>query len=265
MAASAVVGGLVQGYQNKKAEEQLAEAANAVSAQMGLALDDVYRMIGYNPSTGEINMQQLEAITTNAPDLDAQVDYGAFTAPTAEEAMQSPGTQFALEQANAALADSLGSQGYMGTGSGAREIARYNTALANGLYGDVYNRELSAYQANRDTNNQNFNQRLAQWQANYGQQLNNAQMQNSVNMANQQAVENRLNTAAGARMSAAGATAQAQGQAATTAATLPNAMTTGINMGLGVGNMVQTGINNANNYDLQKQQLALKAKQLGIA
>lgn len=94
---------------------------------------------------------------------------GGFSEPSAEQAMSSPGVQFALDEAQKAVERSAASKGTLLTGGTLKALAGYETGLAGQLYNDVFNRSLSAASFNQKTgldnayyglaaNNQNYNQ-----------------------------------------------------------------------------------------------------------
>ena len=79
-----------------------------------------------------------------------------FTAPTAEQAAQTPGYQFTLQQGTQALNRGAAARGNLLSSGAAKQLEQYGTGLANQTYGDVYNRALNQYQTNYQTflNNQ---------------------------------------------------------------------------------------------------------------
>lgn len=72
-----------------------------------------------------------------------------FEAPTLEQAQNTPGYQFTLSEGLKALKRSAAGAGTLNTGDTAKAIAQYAQNLANTTYGDVYNRNLTTYQTNR--------------------------------------------------------------------------------------------------------------------
>lgn len=80
-----------------------------------------------------------------------------FTAPTAEQARETPGYQFTLDQGMNALQNSAAARGGLLSTGTAKNLAGYTTGLADTTYNDVYNRSLQAYNTNYSTfrNNQN--------------------------------------------------------------------------------------------------------------
>ena len=110
---------------------------------------------------GAVPMGSLQTSNTFSP--------GGFSEPSAEQAMSSPGVQFALDEAQKAVERSAASKGTLLTGGTLKALAGYETGLAGQLYNDVFNRSLQSAQFNEQTglnrgyyglaaNNQNYNQ-----------------------------------------------------------------------------------------------------------
>ena len=79
-----------------------------------------------------------------------------FAAPTAEQALQSPGLQFALEENNRINQNNAAARGTLLTGRTAQALNMSNIQGALQGYGDVYNRALGEYGLQRENfyNNQ---------------------------------------------------------------------------------------------------------------
>lgn len=84
----------------------------------------------------------------------------AFTAPTMEEAQNDPGYEFTLQQGMRALQSSAAAKGGLLTTGTLKNLDQFSQGLANTTYNDVYNRNLTTYQTNRQTSTDSFN-RLA--------------------------------------------------------------------------------------------------------
>lgn len=69
-----------------------------------------------------------------------------FQAPTADQAAQTPGYQFTLQQGQNALQNSAAAQGGLLSTGALKTLQGYTTGLANQTYQDVYNRALTEYQ-----------------------------------------------------------------------------------------------------------------------
>lgn len=93
-----------------------------------------------------------------------------FTMPTLEEARNSPGYQFALEQGLKGIQNSAAAKGTLLTGGTLKALQGYGTGLADQTYGNLFNRALGV-------NQNNFGQALAANQTNFGQGLQKHQTQ----------------------------------------------------------------------------------------
>lgn len=74
--------------------------------------------------------------------------YGQFQAPTLQEAQNTPGYQFTLQQGENALQNSAAARGDLLSGNTMKALTDYGQNLANTTYNDVYNRALNSYQTN---------------------------------------------------------------------------------------------------------------------
>lgn len=148
---------------------------------------------------------------------------GQFTAPTAAQAAQQPGYQFALNQGENAVQAGASANGSLLTGGTLNAEQQYGQGLANTNYNNVYNQALQQYNTNYNTwaNNQanQFN-RLATL-AGAGQttaaQLGSAGLQSAGQVANTlnstgQQVGQQYNNAAAATASGYIGQANAWGQ-----------------------------------------------------
>ena len=71
-----------------------------------------------------------------------------FQAPTAAQAAQTPGYQFALEQGQNAIENSAAARGGLLSTGAAKTLDQYSQGLASQTYADTYNRALAEYQQN---------------------------------------------------------------------------------------------------------------------
>ena len=71
-----------------------------------------------------------------------------FTAPTAEEARQTPGYQFELEQGNLGLQRSAAARGGLLSGGALKEIGAYNIGMADRNYQNVFGNKLAGLRTN---------------------------------------------------------------------------------------------------------------------
>ena len=151
---------------------------------------------------------------------------GAFSAPTAAQAAQTPGYQFALQQGEGALQAGAAANGSLLTGGTENALDQYAQNYANTNYNNVYNQALSTYNTNYNTwANQQANEynRLAA-QSGVGQttaqQLTSAGLQSASQVANTlgntgSAIANEANNAAAATASGYIGSANAWGGALT--------------------------------------------------
>lgn len=72
----------------------------------------------------------------------------AFKAPSAEDAINSPGYQFRLGQGEQALQQSAAARGVLNTGGTLRDILGYGQNFASGEYANVYGRAADTYDRN---------------------------------------------------------------------------------------------------------------------
>jgi hypothetical protein len=71
-----------------------------------------------------------------------------FQAPTLEEARNSPGYQFELEQGTDAINKNAAATGTLLSGNTGAALEKFGTGLADSTYNDLYNRALSTYTTN---------------------------------------------------------------------------------------------------------------------
>jgi hypothetical protein len=149
-----------------------------------------------------------------------------FQAPTADQARQTPGYQFAQQQGQQAIQNSAAARGGLLSGNTATDLEKYSQGLADTNYQNVYNNALQSYQ-------QNYNQ----YQQNQANQFNRyaslagvgQQSANTLGQQGQQAAGNVANISlqSGAQQGADinnAAAARASGYVGAT-----NAVTGGIN------------------------------------
>jgi hypothetical protein len=99
------------------------------------------------------------------------IQTGTFQAPDPSQLANDPGVQFRLSQANKGAERSAAARGTLLSGGFQTALAKLNQGLASQEYGNLYDRALSTYGANRDTNQQNFGQSLGSYQAGTGAAL----------------------------------------------------------------------------------------------
>ena len=178
---------------------QTAASQQATQAQAGLAFQEqVWNQQQQNQqpflSAGQQSIAQLTQALQNgtygpgsltAPTLSAAPTFSgappaAFTAPTAQQAAQTPGYQFELQQGtNALMRQQAATGGGVGGGT-LKSLERFGTNLADTTYNDVFNRSLSTYQAGLQgygAQLQGYGAQLQGWQAGTNAQLAQFQAQ----------------------------------------------------------------------------------------
>jgi hypothetical protein len=122
---------------------------------------------------------------------------GQFSAPTLQQAEQTPGFQFQLQTGDQALQQSAAARGNLLTGGTAEALQNYGQGLAQTDYQNVYNNALNTYGTNYNAYNQQqtnqFNklaslsgmgQQTASTLGNLGQNASNSVASNLLNTAN---------------------------------------------------------------------------------
>lgn len=161
--------------------------------------------------------------------LQQTFSYGPFSAPTADQAAQTPGYQFTQQQGLKAVQNSAAARGLGTSGAALKGAASYATGLADSTYNDVFNRALSTYNSNYGTAQSNF-------QTNYNTAANNFNRLNGL-------VSNGINAAATNGSIGAASTANI----ANTLTGGANAQAAGV---IGAGNALSNGINGIANTGL---------------
>jgi hypothetical protein len=91
-------------------------------------------------------MTSLQNGTFGAGSLPAVPSFtGSFSAPTLEEARQSPGYEFTAQQGSKGILQGAAAAGGAISGGTLKALDSYNTGLADTTYNDVFNRALSTY------------------------------------------------------------------------------------------------------------------------
>lgn len=194
---------------NKATETQAQEAQNALDYQKQV---DAQNRANQAPwlNAGQSAVSTLSGLI---PQMNAaNANYPAFQAPTADQARQTPGYQFAMQQGLQGVQNSAAARGDLLSGNTLAATEKYGQGLADSNYQQTYNNALGQYQQayNQFQNQQNgeFNRYAAL--AGYGQTAANqlsAQGQQSAQNAGNisinlgQQVGNNLQNAAAATAS----------------------------------------------------------------
>lgn len=108
----------------------------------------------------------------NAPKRDiTPFQYEDFKGPTAENFQADPGYQFRADQMDRTIKNAKSAQGLLATGNTLADLMNYRGGLASQEYGNVYNRQFGAWDANR-------NKALDTWKS--GHDLSNEDYQHSL-------------------------------------------------------------------------------------
>lgn len=147
------------------------------------------------PALGALQPQPLRPTPLQAPQLPASpqapgftfapptlgpaptaTPYGTFTAPNPSQVLSDPAAQFRIDQANKGANRSAAAHGTLLSGGFQQALAKLNQGLASEEYDKIFGRSLTAYNTNRDTNQQNFGQSLASYGAGTGATLDSARL-----------------------------------------------------------------------------------------
>ncbi|WP_186040589.1 hypothetical protein [Burkholderia gladioli] len=120
------------------------------------AISPLLAAMGYNVTQNGDGSYSFNGTNPNNP-LQQTFSYGAFTAPTAAQAQATPGYQFTLGQGLKSVQNSAAARGLGTSGAALKGASNYATGLADSTYNDVFNRALSAYNANFGTTQGVFN------------------------------------------------------------------------------------------------------------
>ena len=101
----------------------------------------------YNTNMGLLQ-PYMQSGTNALSQLNAMTGAGGFQAPTAAQAAQQPGYQFALQQGELAQQRSAAAAGGVLGGGEQKALQQYAQGLASTNYNNVYNQALGTYQTN---------------------------------------------------------------------------------------------------------------------
>ena len=202
MAANAA-GSIVNGIQQRNAAQSAAQSleagatkAQATATQNQTAANTAQQTALSNVTAAEQPYQTLGSTSANG--LNTLLSNG-FTAPTLQQAEQTPGYQFQLQQGTQAIDENAAANGTLMTGKTGTALEQYGQNLAQNAYQQTYNNALNAYQTNASTLTAG---------ANLGEtstgQLSNANLTTAGNTANidltsAQAIEQQQNNYAAAQ------------------------------------------------------------------
>jgi ElaB/YqjD/DUF883 family membrane-anchored ribosome-binding protein len=126
-------------------ESQAAQQAQKVSQQNQTAANQAQQTALSNVTSAEQPYQTLGSTAENH--LSTLLSNG-FTAPTLQQAEQTPGYQFNLQQGTQAIDENAAANGTLMTGNTGTALENYGQGLAQNAYQQTYNNALSQYQTN---------------------------------------------------------------------------------------------------------------------
>jgi hypothetical protein len=135
--------------------QQLAQSAGTQAqglVQNAAGTANQYLSNGFNQVSGATNPYMTVGNTAtqnlNAAYQPGGALAGTFTAPTAAQAMQTPGYQFQLQQGQQAIQRQAAAAGQLNSGATAKSLDAYSQGLASTYYQQAYNNALTGYQTN---------------------------------------------------------------------------------------------------------------------
>lgn len=157
-----LIGGVTQGISsifsgNSKANAAR-DAANAQVAATNQGIGAIQGIEGQqqgnqqpfiNAGTSSLAqiMQWFQNGTFGKPQQAPTFQGGTFTAPTLQDAQNTPGYQFTAQQGSKGILQSSAAAGGAISGGTLKALAGYNSGLADSTYNNVFNRSLSTYNA----------------------------------------------------------------------------------------------------------------------
>lgn len=136
----------LQTQQWQTTQDNLAPYMNLGSA----TINPLMSAMGYNVTNNDDGTYSIGGTDPNNP-LQQKFSYGNFTAPTEQQAQQTPGYQFTLNQGLKATQNSAAARGLGTSGAALKGASTFATGLADSTYNDVYNRALQTYNSNYST------------------------------------------------------------------------------------------------------------------
>lgn len=116
----------------------------------GSAITPLLSAMGYNVSVGPDGKYQL-SVNPNSPLQQT------FRAPTLQEVQQTPGYEFTLQQGEQAINNSAAAKGGLLSGATLKDLLSYGQGLASTTYQQNFNNDLTAFNTNANTANNNVN------------------------------------------------------------------------------------------------------------
>lgn len=122
---------------------------NAAQQAQSLEQKNATQALGLQTTAQQQSQQNLSPYVQSGQQALGNIqNLGSFSAPTAQQAAETPGYQFQLQQGLQALQNSAAASGGLLTGGTAKAINNYAQGQAASNYGNTYNRALQTYQTN---------------------------------------------------------------------------------------------------------------------
>jgi len=145
---SSIVGGILGSNASQNAAGVLSsgakQAQNLELQNQNAALGAQQNALG-NVTSAEQPYQALGSTSANSL---ASLIKNGFQAPTLQQAEQTPGYQFALQQGTNAINENAAANGNLMSGTTGTALENYGQNLAQNAYQQTYNNALNAYQTN---------------------------------------------------------------------------------------------------------------------
>lgn len=162
MSTAAIIGGTIAGAGISAGASLAGAGDQADAAQQGqqLQAQEAQNALDFQKQQFATQQQNLapwlnagsSAVSTLSglvPQLNAQsAAYPSFTAPTAEDARNTPGYQFQLQQGEGAVDNGAAARGGLLSGNTLNAENQFGQGLADSTYNDTYNRALQTYGTN---------------------------------------------------------------------------------------------------------------------
>jgi len=150
-----IVGSIVSGILGSNAQKSAsgalvtgAQQAQGLEKQNQTAADTAQQTALSNVTSAEQPYQSVGSTGANA--LAGYIKNG-FTAPTLQQAEQTPGYRFAQQQGTQAIDENAAANGTLMSGNTGTALENYGQNLAQNAYQQTYNNALNAYQTNVGT------------------------------------------------------------------------------------------------------------------
>jgi hypothetical protein len=145
---SSIAGGVMQGN-----AAQDAASAQQKAAQQAQALELQNQQAGVNFQTGEWTGQQAaeqpyQQLGQTSANAYANLLNNPFTPPTLQQAEQTPGYQFNLQQGTQAINENAAATGNLNSGNTGVALEKFGQGLAQNTYQQAYSNALQAYNTN---------------------------------------------------------------------------------------------------------------------